>query len=473
MLLSELLLFLFVCQWIRAQYRESENRLATDAQSLFTQTENQIRDSLLNRQVTAVMQLKPGTDTALVSTKLLKSNELNTDNKGNKKSIHLYSKRPGNAAIVHQFDSSAPNTIILNPATDNEDRKKSDKILRMALQEVINSLDITDFDVKTDTAWLRKAFTRSVAQRFPGIRVVSKQGGKPSSAFSYRALDALPGSDYLSLYGHQFYLFKEVLPQGIFCLVLLLLSSLTFLLAFLNTRQQNLFARQKDDFISNISHELKTPVATAKIAIEALSRYDAINDPERARRYIGMAGWELNRLDAMISKIMDMTQADHGILVLDLQKIYLPQLLQEITDSLQQVLLQKNMQLQLAINPEGAYVLADPTHLTGTIYNLVDNAIKYGNELVRIDLYREHRQVHLKISDKGPGVPADYREKIFEKFVRVPQENIHNIKGYGLGLSYARYITEAHKGKLRLIAEPGWGAIFDICLPEFPTEDEV
>lgn len=473
MLASELLLFLFICQWIRAQYNESKSRLATDVQRLFTQVENEIRDSLLNRQVSAVVQQHPGKDTALILPEFPENTELKQDNNGRKKSIHLYSKTPGTATIIHQQDSATPNTIILNPTTAAADREKSDKILRMALQELINNLDVTTFKVTMDTVWLHKAFAQSIVQRFPGIQVIKTQANKTPDVFSYQVRDTRPGSPYLSLRGHYFYLFKEVLPQAIFCLVLSLISSLAFLLAYLNARRQNLFVRQKDDFISNISHELKTPVATAKIAIEALNKYDAIEDPERTRRYLAMADWELNRLETMISKIMDTTQADHGVLTLDQQKIHLQELIREITDSLKQVFIQEQIALQLNIEEQAIYVLGDRTHLTGVIYNLLDNAIKYGKERICLELYTDNHKVHLKIADKGPGIPPAYREKIFEKFVRIPQENIHNVKGYGLGLSYARYVTEAHKGNLKLQQEAGWGAVFHICLPEWRLKDEV
>lgn len=466
MLSSVFLLLLFIAQWIKAQYNESESRLKADVQVLFTQAEGEIRDSLLDRQVSAAVQQNTGMDTPLLQPDFPDHKELDQGNKIAKKSIHLFSKTPGSATIIHQQDSSTPNSIILNPATGAADQEKSDKILRMALQELINNLDATTFKVTMDTVWLQQLFSRSVGQRFPGIQVVKVQTGKKPDVFSYQARDARPGSAYLTLKGHYFYLFKEILPQGIFCLALLLISSLAFLLAYINARKQHLFAQQKDDFISNISHELKTPVATAKIAIEALNKYDAIEDPERTRRYLAMAGWELNRLETMISKIMDTTQADHGILNLDQHKIHLPELVRQITNSLQQLLLQEQIILQLNMAEQDLYILGDHTHLTGVVYNLLDNAIKYGNNLIRIDLYSDNRNVHLKIADNGKGIPATYQEKIFEKFVRIPQENVHNVKGYGLGLSYARYITEAHKGSLKLEQETGWGAVFHICLPE-------
>lgn len=474
MLLSALMLFLFMLQWIRSQYREAENRLHHDTQQLFTTVNNHIRDSLLDRQVATLMQQSPGKDSLQRPDIFIKDTVLPKGAIASRRSIHLYTNQPGAAKLVPQKEIIAPPTIILDSAHAPEDQETAGKVLRIALQEIINNIDAAAFRVQTDTALLKKEFSLALRQRFRDMRVVLTGPQDTASLFSYQVKETGQHPVYLALKGYHLYLFKSILPQVAFCLLLLLLTSLAFALAYLNTRKQLLFVQQKDDFISNISHELKTPVATAKIAIEALNKYDAIEDPERSRRYLNMASWELNRLETMIGKIMDTTQADHGALVLDEQKIHLPELVQEITGSLQSVLLQKNIALQLNLQAQNAYVLADYTHLTGAIYNLLDNAIKYGNNLICVDLYHDHQKVHLKIADNGPGIPGSYREKIFEKFVRVPQENIHNVKGYGLGLSYARYIIEAHKGTLKLEQVTGaGGAVFHICLPEFPAADEV
>ncbi len=473
MLLSALMLFLFMLQWLRSQYREAENRLHTDTQQLFTSVTNHIRDSLLDRQVATLMQQSAGKDTLQRPDIFIKDTVLPKGAVATRRSIHLYTNQQGSAKLLPQKEIIAPPTIILDSANTPEDQETAGKVLRIALQEIINNIDAAAFRVQTDPALLKKEFSLALRQRFRDMTVVLASPQDTAALFSYQVKETGQNPVYLTLNGYHFYLFKAILPQVAFCLLLLLLTGLAFVLAYLNTRKQLLFVQQKDDFISNISHELKTPVATAKIAIEALNKYDALENPERTRRYLSMASWELNRLETMIGKIMDTTQADHGVLVLDQQKIHLPELVKEITDSLQSVLLQEHITLQLNLQAKDTYVLADYTHLTGAIYNLLDNAIKYGNNLICIDMYPDHRKVHLKISDNGPGIPTAYREKIFEKFVRIPQENIHDVKGYGLGLSYARYIIEAHKGSLKLEQVNGAGAVFHICLPEIPAADEI
>lgn len=473
MLISVLLLLLFITQWIRTQYREAENRLHNDAQLIFTTVENNIRDSLLNLQVAAVMQQTAGKDTLDRPDIFIRDAAPPADSGSNRRSIHLFTGKPGSGKLVPHHDITTPKTIILGPEDTPEEQETANKVLRIALQEIINNIDVAALRIQTDPVLLKKEFSLALNRQFREIRVAGATQKDTTSLFTYQA--KAPGQQpvYLALANYHFYLFRAILPQAAFCLLLLLLTSLAFVLAYLNTRKQLLFAQQKDDFISNISHELKTPVATTKIAIEALNSYDAMEDPERARRYLGMAAWEINRLETMIGKIMDTAQADHGMLLLDREKLNLTQIVQEITSSLEQVFIEQQLTLQLNVLLQNAYVQGDPIHLTGAIYNLLDNAIKYGYQLIRVDIYHTKGHLNVKVADKGTGIPKAYQDKIFEQFVRVPQENIHNVKGYGLGLSYARYVIEAHKGSLTLEQEAGWGAVFHICLPEFSTDDEV
>ncbi|MNS55194.1 Adaptive-response sensory-kinase SasA [compost metagenome] len=169
---------------------------------------------------------------------------------------------------------------------------------------------------------------------------------------------------------------------------------------------------------------------------------------------------------------MDTTQATNGVLTLEKEVINFLALVQEITYSLQQVFIEREIKLIWDI--QGNKVLrvsADRIHLTGAIYNLIDNAVKYGNNIIRISLYQKEHNIYLSIADNGTGIPQAYQSRIFEKFVRVPQGNIHNVKGYGLGLSYAQYVIAAHNGILSLEKDSAWGAVFSISLPESDNDE--
>lgn len=469
MLASEVLLVLFLGWWITGQYQEERMRLDKDIGTVFTTVENRISDSLLNKEVRAILQGNSAIDSSLAFELNMPDGQL--PSRPSARKILYFSKDEtisppppvGKEVIFARSFTTTDNITILQRPENTR------KVLRIALQQIMNDIDIDTFRIKTDTALLRKEFLHAIHQDWPNTSVRWLTSKNPNRPFAYHPKNS-PHS--ISLSDYQLYIIKAIVPQVAFCLILLLLSSLAFILAYRNTRQQTLFSQQKDHFISNISHELKTPVATTKVAIEALAMYDALEDPQRSQRYLRMAGWEINRLETMINKIMDITHADNDMLQLRKVCIQLSELVHEITHSLQQVFIEKKIHLEWDMPEQALFVLADHTHLTGAIYNLIDNAIKYGNDKIRISLRKRKDMLCLSIADNGPGVPQAYETRIFEKFVRVPQGDIHNVRGYGLGLSYAQYIIAAHKGTLILEKEAGWGAVFSILLPE-TNSDEV
>lgn len=470
MLASEVLLFLFLVKWITSQYKQEAIRLDQDLQTVFNTVETRISDSLLNKEVTVLLQNRTASDT-IVQIKVNTDANFIPAHPLDRKVIRSSADTsvgaliiPRNAGIAVQsytVDQEDSISVLQHP----EDPRK---VLRFALQQIMNDIELDTFQIKTDTSLLRKEFAKTLHQKWPNISLQWMSNGHLRHSYIYKPKNAAKS---LELNGYQFYITKAIIAQAAFCLVLLVLSSLAFIMAYRNARQQTQFSIQKDHFISNISHELKTPVATTKVAIEALSMYDALEDPQRSKRYLRMAAWEINRLETMINKIMDTTQATNGILVLDKVKINLTVLVKEIIHSLQQVFIDQNIELRLEIPDPELYVSADRTHLTGAIYNLIDNAIKYGNNIISIALHKNDGTIQFRIADNGKGIPHGYEARIFEKFVRVPQGNTHNVKGYGLGLSYAQYIIEAHIGTLSLEKAYGWGAIFNISLPEFKIDE--
>ncbi len=471
MLASEVLLLLFLCKWIMSQYKEESARLDKDIQNVFYTVETKMSDSLLNKEVTTLLLANKSSDTiefnvsapdvkfipAIPSDRKILPSPYDTA-----AVPMLISKNSGIA--IHSYAVAQDSASVMKHPEDTR------KVLRFALQQIMNDIEMDTFQVKIDTSSLRKEFAAALHKKWPNITVHWLSAGNMPHAFSYKPKNT---ERSLILTGHKLYITKAIIAQTAFCLVLLLLSSLAFVLAYRNTKQQTLFSLQKDHFIDNISHELKTPVATTKVAIEALSMYDALEDPQRSKRYLRMAGWEINRLETMINKIMDTTQATKGVLILEKETINLLELVQEIAYSLQQVFIEQEIQLIWDTKDDGILLVsADRTHLTGAIYNLIDNAIKYGNNIIRISLCKKEHNIYLSIADNGTGIPQAYQSRIFEKFVRVPQGNIHNVKGYGLGLSYAQYVIAAHNGILSLEKDSGWGAVFSISLPE-SDKDEV
>ncbi len=465
MLASQLMLLLFVGEWNRVQYKEEKRRLLQDVTTVFNTVETRLTDSLLNFTVANVLQT---TENAPDSTHI---------------NIHFGHSIPGDSLQPHdsviQFSATPEQPLSFMPgrqkgivinqmnvngkATTQQLPEGIKKILRYAFIQVAGESDMIVRSIVSDTI-LKTVFTQDLHQKWPGLRVTWNNDIPGDYAFTFRQKNNTNAVG-IAVTGKGTYLFQNMLPQLLFSVILLLLTGLAFWLAYQTLRRQAIFGAQKDSFIDNISHELKTPVATTKVALEALSAYQGIDDPVRSRKYLQMATWEINRLETIIERVMQTLQTETGAVQLHKEPVNLYLLVNEITDMLQPVLTAGDVTTVWERADMDLTVPADKAHLLNTIYNLVDNAAKYGGHHITFNLQATNGKALLSITDNGPGIDAEYREKVFEKFFRIPQGNTHTVKGHGLGLSYARYIVEAHGGTMLLDGATAKGTSFIISLP--------
>lgn len=263
-----------------------------------------------------------------------------------------------------------------------------------------------------------------------------------------------------------FYLLGRIYPQILFTVILVLISSLAFLLAYHGIKEQARLNDMRNNFISNISHELKTPVSTVKVAIEALKKYDASQGEEGSRdEYLEMAGKEIQRLELLISKVLDHSIIEEDESILTFRKVDLAALVEEAIRSLRPRMEASGAMVNYN-HPEKLIVRCDPVYFQGVIINLFDNSLKYGNgnPEIRVDLYAAGAYAVLKVSDKGPGIPEEYLSRVFDKFFRVPDRDRHNVKGYGLGLSFAHLVVRMHAGSIG-VRNNDRGCTFTIKIP--------
>ena len=234
-------------------------------------------------------------------------------------------------------------------------------------------------------------------------------------------------------------------------------------------RQQRL-AALKNEFISNITHELKTPIATVGVAIEALKNFNAIDDPKRTKEYLDISQNELQRLSLLVDKVLKLSMFEKKEVELKYETVDLKEVVEEVVGSLK-LQFEKNNARVTVTNEGNLILLADRLHLLSVVFNLLDNAIKYSKEnlSVQINLAERDNAIALTVTDNGIGIDAEYKEKIFEKFFRVPHGDTHNAKGYGLGLSYVARVIEQHKGTIAVETQPGIGTSFIITLPKKPA----
>ncbi|OQP55017.1 hypothetical protein A4D02_01470 [Niastella koreensis] len=260
---------------------------------------------------------------------------------------------------------------------------------------------------------------------------------------------------------------QKMWPQFLFSLMLVGLTALSFFLLLRSLIQQRKLTKIKNDFISNITHELKTPIATVSVAIEALRNFDALHDPERTREYLAISSNELQRLSFLVDKVLKLSMFEKHQVELKEEAVDLAVLVKEVVGSMKLQFEKYRAQINVQLQGYRFGITADRLHITSVLFNLLDNALKYSKEnpSIHIELKDEAEQIFLLVTDNGIGIPVEYHKKIFDKFFRVPSGDTHNVKGYGLGLSYVSYVIQRHDGSIEVESQPGIGSRFIIKLP--------
>lgn len=249
-------------------------------------------------------------------------------------------------------------------------------------------------------------------------------------------------------------------------LLLITLTTASFIFLYRNLLAQQRLTQIKNDFISNITHELKTPIATVNVAIEALRSFNAMENPARTKEYLDISSAELQRLSLLVDKVLKLSLFENREIELRKEQFDLRQLVDEVAKTMQLQFQKTKAVVKLEAEGSNFMVNADKLHITSVVYNLLDNALKYSPEKpeILVKVTEKRNSVELQVKDNGVGIPAAYRERIFEKFFRVPQGNTHDIKGYGLGLSYVHHVVEKHQGSIEVESNEGQGSSFTISL---------
>jgi two-component system, OmpR family, phosphate regulon sensor histidine kinase PhoR len=261
---------------------------------------------------------------------------------------------------------------------------------------------------------------------------------------------------------------KEISPQIFFSLFLTLLTSAAFIIMYRSIRAQQKLMELKNDFISNITHELKTPITTVGVAIEAIKDFKAINNAALTNEYLGIAQNELNRLSILTDKILKTAIFENKGIEFQPEPIQMDSLIEQVLASMKLVFEKQGAKVTFEKHGDDFTMTGGNVHLTSVVYNLLDNALKYSlvNPEIKVTLKGTSSQLIFSVMDNGIGIPTEYRKKVFEKFFRVPTGDVHNIKGYGLGLSYVESVVRSHHGTIRVESEPGKGSSFIVTLPK-------
>lgn len=263
------------------------------------------------------------------------------------------------------------------------------------------------------------------------------------------------------------YYFAKMGGQLLFSLLLLGALLGTFIYLLRTIKKQNELALLRKSFVNNMTHELKTPVATVMAAVEAIQHFVAKDDRVKMEKYLEISKHELEHLHQMIERVLQLNVEDSMGIVLaktrfDLVAMFEANLEAAILSSKKRI----NVVNEHSLSSLSVY--ADESHIRNVIANLLDNAIKYSEEPVqlRVSLAESAEWVTLTIGDNGKGIPPRYQRHIFDMFYRVPEGNLHAVKGFGLGLAYVKLLVEQHAGQVRVESVLGEGSVFTIMLPK-------
>lgn len=274
---------------------------------------------------------------------------------------------------------------------------------------------------------------------------------------------------YLSVYfpGQKTYLLSSMW--------MMLLVSLTFMLALIfsfyytisTIFKQKKLSEIKNDFISNMTHEFKTPISTISLACEVLNDRSIEKSPERVNNYVKMIGDENKRLSLLVENILQTAILDKGQLKLKIQSIDIHNLVEQAIVNTKLQAEQKEGEITMELKAENPVIHADRVHVTNIVFNLIDNALKYSNEhpRIKISTHNDSEGVFIAVMDNGIGISKENQKRVFDTMYRVPTGNIHNVKGFGLGLSYVKAVVEKHGGSISVESELGQGSTFTVYLP--------
>jgi len=431
---SYLLLIGFAVQWLYTQYRQEENNLQQELTKLFDDVQQGITDSLL-----LVSLIRPSVEGPEQKQEVV---ELSDD-----------SIRRLSSLLFHE---------------NKEDISLQG--LKMAVRRVRN---LTESEKKylfrIDTTVFNDEYVarmKNMGWNFP-VKWIAATEGKTEEDHIFIPNRYLHSGYGIVIADYRSYLLGKLWAQEAFILVLLGAILMAFYTTHRSLAGQIRLGKMKDDFVSNMSHELKTPIATVKVALEAIQHFEAAGRKELTTEYMQMAGLEMERLELLVNRSLHTSLLESGRLSIQPEMQDIRPIIEEVMQAYQVKFLSYEATAHFVAKGEHFYAMADKLHLQGVLVNLLDNSLKYGREKPEILVMLEEKdnEVAVSVQDNGPGIPEAYRNRVFEKFFRVPSGNNHQIKGYGLGLSYASQVMQQHKGSISVSNISGGGCSFTLSLP--------
>ncbi|OGS69635.1 MAG: two-component sensor histidine kinase [Flavobacteria bacterium RIFCSPLOWO2_12_FULL_35_11] len=257
---------------------------------------------------------------------------------------------------------------------------------------------------------------------------------------------------------------SKILALSVFFILIIILA---FVSALYQLVKQKQISEIKTDFINNMTHEFKTPIATINLALDAIKNPKVIGDQEKVMRYVQMIREENKRMNAQVENVLRISKLEKNQLDVSKEKVDVHDLIEEAVTHVDLLVKDKGGYIKMKLNAASTEILGNHFHFTNVLVNILDNAIKYSEGAPKIDISTENtaKEIVIKVKDQGIGMIKTVQKNVFKKFYREERGNIHNVKGHGLGLAYVKKIVEIHQGEVYVESEKGIGSTFTIKLP--------
>lgn len=423
-------------------YQENEQELVEQNQIL--------RYDRVERVVTAISDRYPNMNRDTVK-KLVEDNGFNKDNILDEVAVSKRGKFGGGKFSRHLISTMAIRNIKWDQRTVDTLSNRLEQALRARKQ-------YSPFELKVVTLTGVDSMSRDEIYKTRYKLFKTRPILIDPSEDKYLEIDFLdPRSFLLFSIGWQ-------LTISIF-LVLALVGTFFYLLTTI--KKQNQLAMLRKSFVNNMTHELKTPVSTVMAAVESIQRFGAKDDKERMNRYLNISKHELEHLSSMIERVLQVDIAETNGVSLNKTSFELATLIDECVENTR-LFAKKPISITFQNDSKNSLIQADHAHLKNVLTNLFDNAVKYSSDEVKIDVHLKEQddQYILQIRDNGNGIPKAYQKSVFDLFFRVPSGDIHDVKGFGLGLAYVKQVVNQHGGHIELDSELSVGSNFVISLPK-------
>lgn len=471
MAISLVLFFILQILWIRTEYKSAVDSFSQESNLVFRSTIYHIADSLFVSDYVLAGDTSKHSDDKLISV---------YNGQFNKDSANNYVLTSLNQLMVNSPDSMVQNTKInIIKAFPNETGKENNQTGEdsvCAKGRVATHFFFMNFNKTLRPDSLMYLYKKTINGKYDKLEteVLVKDFTFNAKPFQMRSMapDSLPFTTSFIPVGNKMYainflnaprfIITDLLPQIGFSLLISIVMLISFFMIKHSMVSQHKLIEHKNAFIANMTHELKTPVATVGVALEALKSFDVLKDTEKSAQYIDIASRELSRLTLITDKILKTSVIDFDAEIRQNQSVvYLKPLLEKVYDSFRLTAERKKQAFELETGTRGL-VMGNAEHIEQMFYNLFDNALKYGSPcpLIKVSLWEDSQWVCAEIRDRGKGIHESFHTRIFERFFRVPSGNVHDVKGYGLGLHYVAGVVKAHDGKIIVESSPGNGAAF-------------